>query len=97
MRVSLAAEAEVELIEGARFYARQSCNALGLAFIAEFERCVELLRSQPKLGALWRGVNRRMPLRRFPYSVIYALHADEVRILAIAHQRRKPGYWRDRY
>lgn len=97
MRVTFVAEAERELIEGARFYADQSGNELGLAFIAEFERCVGLLRLQPKLGAQWRGANRRMPLRRFPYSVIYALLVDEVRILAIAHQRRKPGYWRDRH
>ena len=46
MRVTFVAEAERELIEGARFYADQSGNELGLAFIAEFERCVGLLRLQ---------------------------------------------------
>lgn len=97
MKVSIAAEAEKELIEGAGFYAQQASAELGHAFIAEFERTVELLRSQPKLGAPWRGASRRMPLRRFPYSVVYALFPDEIRVLAVAHQRRKPGYWKGRH
>jgi toxin ParE2 len=35
-------------------------------------------------------------MNRFPYSVIYALENDELVVLAIAHQHRKPFYWRDR-
>jgi len=97
VKVSIAAEAENELIEGSRFYAQQSNVELGLAFIAKFERCVELLRTQLKLGAPWRGANRRMPLRRFPYSVVYLLLPEEIRVLAVAHQRRKPGYWSGRH
>lgn len=97
MKISIAAEAEEELIAGARFYAQQSDIELGFAFIVEFERSVELLRKQPKLGAPWRGTNRRMPLRRFPYSIIYLLLPEEIRVLAIAHQRRKPGYWSGRH
>lgn len=52
---------------------------------------------QPELGAPWRGTNRRMPLRRFPYSIVYLLLPEEIRVIAIAHQRRKPGYWRGRH
>jgi toxin ParE1/3/4 len=93
VKVSIAAEAERELIEGARYYAKQANAELGLAFIAEFERSVDVLRMQPELGARWRNESRRMPLRRFPYSIVYLLLQDEIRILAVAHQRRKPGYW----
>jgi hypothetical protein len=35
-------------------------------------------------------------MRRFPYSLIYAALVDEIRILAVAHHSRRPGYWRDR-
>jgi plasmid stabilization system protein ParE len=96
MKVSIAADAERELIEGARYYAKQANVDLGLAFVAEFERSVEVLRTHPELGARWRHESRRMPLRRFPYSIIYLLQPDELRILAVAHQRRKPGYWSSR-
>jgi hypothetical protein len=41
VKLSIAAEAENELIAGARFYAQQSNVELGFAFIAEFERSVE--------------------------------------------------------
>ena len=96
MKFSIASEAERELIEGARFYAQQANAELGHAFIAEFERSIDLLRAHPRLGAPWRGATRRMPLRRFPYSIVYQLHTSELRVLALAHQRRKPGYWSGR-
>jgi toxin ParE1/3/4 len=93
VRVSLAAEAEQELIEGARFYAREANAELGHALISEFERSASLLLEQAHLGAVWRDSARRLPLRRFPYSIVYYVRESEVRVLAIAHQRRKPGFW----
>ena len=96
MIVSLAPEAEQELIQGALFYAREANAELGQAFIAEFERSAELLREQPRLGAGWKSTTRRLPLRRFPYSIVYQLRDTEVRVLALAHQSRKPGFWRGR-
>jgi len=97
VKISIVAAAENELIEAAGFYTQQAGTELGLAFIAEFERAIALLRSQPALGAPWRVAYRRMPMRRSPYSVVYALFLDEVRVLAVAHQRRRPGYWHGRH
>jgi len=37
-----------------------------------------------------------MALTRFPYSLIYTESGDEIRILAVAHHSRRPGYWRGR-
>lgn len=67
---SVSPEAELELTDGAAYYAREADAELGFAFIVEFERALTLLSTQPKLGALWRN-RRRFPLRRFPYSIIY--------------------------
>ena len=39
---------------------------------------------------------RRAPVKRFPYHVIYLELNAEIRVLAVAHDRRKPGHWRDR-
>jgi plasmid stabilization system protein ParE len=96
VRVSLAPEAEQELVEGALFYADEASAELGHAFISEFERPAALLADQPRLGAVWRGDIRRLPLRRFPYSIVYHVGPTGVRVLAIAHQSRKPGFWRKR-
>ena len=38
--------------------------------------------------------NRNRVLKRFPYSVFYEVQGSEVIILAVAHHRRKPSYWR---
>ncbi|MBC5768183.1 type II toxin-antitoxin system RelE/ParE family toxin [Ramlibacter albus] len=35
-------------------------------------------------------------LKRFPYTIRYDIDGAAVTVLAIAHQRRKPGYWQDR-
>ena len=41
------------------------------------------------------GVHRFV-LRHFPYTVFYEMDGQVVSVLAVAHQRRRPGYWRDR-
>lgn len=45
--------------------------------------------------ALGSGL-RRCVLRRFPYAIIYRASPAEIVIVAYAHQRRRPGYWRSR-
>ena len=75
MRASLTADAEYELIESARYYAREANAELGQAFLSEFERSVELLLEHPKFGAVWRGATRRLPLAASPFSVQHRLRA----------------------
>ena len=96
MIVSISPEAERELTDVAIFYAEQESTELGLAFIVEFERALEVLRENPNLGAPWRDMTRRFPLRRFPYSVLFVLEGMELRVMALVHQRRPLGYWSPR-
>ncbi|MFB3820344.1 MAG: type II toxin-antitoxin system RelE/ParE family toxin, partial [Candidatus Methylomirabilales bacterium] len=39
---------------------------------------------------------RRVVVARFPYSIVYREDAESIVIVAVAHQRRRPGYWRGR-
>ena len=39
---------------------------------------------------------RKCLLTRFPYLVIYAPLPDELLVLAVGHQHRRPEYWRER-
>ena len=55
----------------------------------------------PRAGTLVPGMPselqvRRRAVRRFPYHVVYLEAPSQIWILAIAHDRRKPGYWKDR-
>lgn len=89
-------EAEADLRDAAQFYREQAGTALSQSFLAEFEHSVNLLLKHPSLGAIWRHGKRRFVTRRFPFSVIYAVAGDQLRILAVAHHSKRPGYWRGR-
>jgi plasmid stabilization system protein ParE len=39
---------------------------------------------------------RRVVLRRFPYFIVFLDWQDEVHIVAVAHAKRRPGYWKKR-
>ena len=96
MTPSVSPEAEWELSREALYYARKGGAELGGKFINEFERALALLCEQPGLGVRWRNQRRRFPLRRFPFSIIYYARGDELRVVALAHHRQKPGYWAGR-
>lgn len=87
--------AEAELTEAARYYEARS-NGLGEEFLAEIRSTVGQLRRFPETAPLVRGSLRRKPVKGFPYSLIYAVEADEIRIYAVSHNRRRPGYWINR-
>lgn len=87
--------AEAEFIEQARYY-NDRVPGLGDAFTSELEAVTAMLESYSDIGAALDADLRRVTLRRFPHSVIYAAEPDRLWILAVAHQKRKPGYWRQR-
>ena len=93
---SVSPEADWELSEGAIFYTREANAEVGLAFILEYERALALLCGNPHFGAPWRHGRRRFPLRKFPYSIVYYVHGEELRVIALAHHRRRPSYWSGR-
>ena len=96
MKLVVAPLALAELHDAATFNALQATAELGLAFVAEFERTANLVLANPLLGAVFRDTRRRYTLRRFPYSIIHQGDGDEPRTLAVAHHRRRPGYWTHR-
>lgn len=69
---------------------------LGVEFLDDVQRVVDHLRTFPKLGQSIAGGFRRALLRRFPFLLIYADQPESILIIAVAHQRREPDYWRER-
>ena len=39
---------------------------------------------------------RRMLVRRFPFAIVFYVEDDIIRVVAIHHAARLPGYWHDR-
>ncbi len=93
-------EAGEELLEATRWYERRR-RGLGMEFLAAIASAVEFIQRNPEGGSPVPGVidevpARRLILRRFPYSVVFLDCETEIRILAFAHHRRHPNYWRER-
>ena len=96
MKYALHPESESDIREAAEYYKERAGNALSQALLTEFERSIQLLMQHPILGSLWHHGKRRLVMRHFPYSVIYTVAGEEIRVLAVAHHSRRPGYWRKR-
>jgi toxin ParE1/3/4 len=39
---------------------------------------------------------QRHLLSKFPYSIVYVVRDGDVTVAAVAHAKRRPGYWRER-
>ena len=92
MKVTLHPGAERDIGEAAAFYAREGSPALAATFVAEFKRVATLLLGHPEIGLPRTKGSRGLSMNVFPYTVIYRADADEIRILVVKHDRRRPGY-----
>lgn len=95
MKVEFHPAADIELRGGARYY-EDRVPGLGEEFLAEVDRACALLAERQGLGPKLDAEHRRLALRRFPFGLIYRAKATSVQIVAVAHRRRKPGYWKTR-
>jgi toxin ParE1/3/4 len=85
----------LELIESAVYYDKQA-PGLGERFESEIRYATDLLLDQPEIGPSVDPNLRKFILTRFPYTLYYSVIADVLRIEAVAHQSRRPGYWKSR-
>jgi plasmid stabilization system protein ParE len=69
---------------------------LAANFESEIDRGVRLISQNRSRWPKFDDRRRRFIVRKFPYSIIYELHREEVVILAVAHGKRRPNYWRER-
>ena len=95
MRLEFHPEAELELIEAAVYY-EQQVPGLGERFEAEIRRATDLLLDQPEIGTPADQNLRKFILTRFPFTLYYNVAGDVLRLEAVAHQYRRPGYWKVR-
>jgi plasmid stabilization system protein ParE len=94
------AEAEEEAREAARWYEEQR-SGLGQDFLDTLSAALQAVEEQPQRYPLVETLRSRREvrqyfLRRFPYTVIYEVRPDEALVLAVAHARRRPNYWKRR-
>ena len=95
MRLQLHREADAELVEAQAWYEERS-EVSPQAFALEIDDAMRLILEAPFRYPEGRRGERRFVLDRFPYTILYRVREDEVFITAVAHQSRRPGYWRYR-
>jgi len=92
--------AQDEIRRAIHWYENES-TGLGDRLWGEIQAAIEMIATHPDIGeiiprARTRGPVRRLPLRHFPFFVVYRHSIDFIEIVALAHMSRGPNYWRDR-
>ena len=95
IRVDLHDEAIAEARAIREWYAARNPAAAD-AFMAELDQAQKQIAKFPEAGAPYISNTRRHLMHRFPFSVVYRRQKRKIQIIAIAHGRRRPGYWQGR-
>ena len=66
------------------------------AFVREIDEAVSWVAEAPMRYPLAEHGARRVVLQRFPYGLFYPVGGEETVIVAVAHQKRRPGHWSGR-
>ncbi len=96
--IDLAPEALEEMAEAALWYEEQR-EGLSAEFLIEVHRVMDQIRERPASFPRLRDVPndlviRRALLTRFPFGLVFiAPREGELRVIAVAHTKRRPGYW----
>lgn len=83
--------------EGAQQWYAQRSVVAAHAFVAELIASIESIAEAPERWPRYLAGTRRYHFPKFPYSVVYRVSPRTIVVVAIAHHRRKPGYWQDRH
>ncbi len=85
--------AEAEFLELVGYY-ESKVIGLGRNLIDELEDLVSRIIDSPSAWQIAAEPNiRKAPLDKFPLSIIYRYQENNLQILALAHDKRRPAYW----
>ena len=87
--------AERDFTEALCWYAERSLRAAE-GFDTQFDRALEAIAADPQRFPLCDERHRYYSLSGYPFQVIYREHADGIVVIAVAHAKRRLGYWHGR-
>ena len=93
--IRFSSEAFVEAEAAQQWYLERSRSA-GEAFLEELSHAVERVSGSPEQWPQYVEGTRRYVFHRFPFSLVYREISNDIVIVAVAHGKRKPGYWKNR-
>jgi plasmid stabilization system protein ParE len=95
LRLEIHPRAAVEAGAARRWYAQRS-PATAQRFVAELDRAIQRITAAPQQFPPYLHGTRVYRIPRFPYLIVYLEASGLVQVLAVAHGKRRPGYWRRR-
>jgi plasmid stabilization system protein ParE len=95
IRVDFTSEAAEEVQSARDWYAEQSFSA-ALSLVDEVAAAIERIRESPHRWPKAVAGTRRLLAHRFPFVIYHRTIGRTIRVVALAHAKRKPGHWRDR-
>jgi len=87
--------ARAELDASVDFY-ESRLEGLGIRFLAAVEETTERIAASPGAGSPLTGGFRKRLVAGFPFNIVYRTWDEQMFLVAVAHQHRRPGYWRRR-
>jgi toxin ParE1/3/4 len=89
--------AKREIREAISYYKHTDDLALADDFRIKVREALIEVRKNPQRYSCWNGtIARKYRLKRFPYLIFYVDYPERIRVLAVAHTSRRPGYWKTR-
>ena len=82
--------------EEARRWYRERSEAAETAFLIELDHAVAVVVEAPNRWPKHIAGTRRYVFPTFPYSLVYFIENQVLHVVAVAHEKRRPGYWRER-
>jgi toxin ParE1/3/4 len=93
--VRLHPDAIAEAKAAYEWYAEHNRSAAN-AFISELDHAISQIQTGPEFWTIHLHGTRKFLLRRFPYGIVYRITESAIQVIAVAHGRRRPGYWQSR-
>ncbi len=91
--IKLELQARRDFDESFDWYAKRS-QAAAEQFVIAVDQALARIAKQPNLYGRIDAQHQACRLFKFPFSLVFAVRSDCILIVAIAHDRRQPGYWR---
>lgn len=95
MRVSFHPLARDEAEEAQAWYEERSVLAAA-GFLSELSQALRRIAEAPNRYPPALHGTRRIVLERFPFNLYYQVRESEAVVMAVAHHKRRPGYWAGR-
>lgn len=95
MRVEFFEDAAVEVEEDRAWY-RDRSESAEVGFLRDLDHAVQQVTEAPQQWPQYLAGTRRYVFPTYPYSLVYFMEDEVIKIVAVAHDKRRPGYWRKR-